>query len=406
MSSLAYHHKPNGATYVYEVHSYWDKEKNGPRNKQICLGRLDPESGEVILSKRRRKLSEADLTPTSSDPVQEAVKGPDPLIEPDISATVFVVGPSMLLDKLAKDTGLASIIRHCFPDLHREILSLVYFIVQKGLPLSRSESWSTSHLHPMGEPLSSQRISELLLQIKESDRQKFLSLWLNKIKELDYLCYDLTSISSYSKGNGYLRRGYNRDGENLPQLNLAMLFGQKGGLPAYYRRLPGNINDVATLKATIKNLDFLGSKMLHFILDRGFYSEANIDELLARHKHFTIALPSRRKWLENIIDRYRDSIGYPENYHQINGHETLFAETHLHKWGKDSRRTYLHIFYNAQRAAEDFDSFTSELLNYKEEVEAGKKVEAHYDDYERFLIIKQTPKRGLSVTFNHAEIDK
>jgi hypothetical protein len=407
MTSRAYHHKPNGTTYVYEVHSYWDKEKNGPRNKQICLGKLDPATGEIIPSKRRRKLTAAAFIPT---PFKAAGQGTtvrqetQAQVAPGISATVLVAGPSLLLDKLAKDTGLASLIRRCFPDFHQEMLSLVYFIVQKGLPLSRSESWSTSHLHPMGKPIASQRISELLLQTNESDRQNFLSLWLKKITDSEYLCYDLTSVSSYAKDNDYIEYGYNRDGESLPQLNLAMLLGQKSGLPAYYRRMPGNINDVSTLKTTMLNLDFLGARGLHFVLDRGFYSQANVNELLARRQHFTMAVPSRRKWIEDIIELYRDSIEYPNNYHQLNDHETLFVKTHLHTWGEDRRRTYLHIYYNAKRAAEDFDRFTSNLLKFKQEVESGKKVAAHQTDYDRFLIIRQTPKRGVSVSFNEPEI--
>ena len=43
--------------------------------------------------------------------------------------------------------------------------------------------------------------------------------------EDDYLCYDITSISSYSQGNEFVRHGYNRDREPLPQVNMAMLFG-------------------------------------------------------------------------------------------------------------------------------------------------------------------------------------
>ena len=61
-----------------------------------------------------------------------------------------------------------------------------------------------------------------------------------------------------------MRYGYNRDGDRLPQVNLALLFGQKSGRPAYYRRMPGKISDVATLRTTIKSLDFLGASGMHY----------------------------------------------------------------------------------------------------------------------------------------------
>ena len=48
------HHvnKTTGVTYVYESVSYWDKEKKQSRNKQVCIGKLNPINGEFIPSKR------------------------------------------------------------------------------------------------------------------------------------------------------------------------------------------------------------------------------------------------------------------------------------------------------------------------------------------------------------------
>lgn len=40
--------KRSGITYVYESISYWDKEKKQSRAKRKLLGRLDPETGEIV----------------------------------------------------------------------------------------------------------------------------------------------------------------------------------------------------------------------------------------------------------------------------------------------------------------------------------------------------------------------
>jgi len=389
MASLAHHHnKKTGATYVYSVTSYWDKEKKAPRNRQVCIGRLDKATGEVMPTARKRKV------------IERAA------VAPGVTASVRIAGPFMLLEKLSGETGLAALVKRCFPEQHEMMMSLVHFIVHKGLPLSRSESWSTGHLHPMGGIIASQRISELLAEITEDDRQRFLSLWLAKMTEDDYLCYDITSVSSYSRGNEYVKFGYNRDCESLPQINLAMLFGQKSRLPAYYRRMQGNISDVATLKTTVKSLDFLGANPLHLVLDRGFYSESNITELLDKRYHFTIAVPSGRKWVQSVIDIHHESISSPRNYRQIDDSEALHVVTDLRSWGENKRRAYLHVYYNAHQAADEFDRFTRELLTYKQEIESGCPDKQHEESYALFLRIRQTPKRGLSVTFNDQEIQK
>lgn len=392
MGNISYqHNKKTGAVYVYSVESYWDKDKKAPRTKQLYLGVLNKETGEVIPAKRRMPRSE------KSQSAAIATASP---------ARAQVVGPSLVLDKIAQDTGVASILKRCFPQSYQQILSLVYFVVHKGLPLSRSEIWSQNNRHPVGEPFGSQRVSELLLQIGESDRQKFLSLWLGRMTEQDYLCYDITSISSYAQANEYVHYGYNRDGERLPQVNLAMLFGQKSGLPAYYRRMPGKISDVATLRTTVKSLDFLDASGLHFILDRGFYSQNNIDEMLSRRHHFTMGVPCGRKWIEDIMDQHYEKIASPGNYLAISDKEALYAVSQLHSWGPERRRTYLHLYYNAKQAADDFDGFTRKLLQYKEELESGNRVKANEEAYRRYLIVKQTPKRGLRVCFNEEAVEK
>ena len=389
MASQTYHHnKKTGVTYVYSVHSYWDKEKKRPANKQVCLGKLNKETGELIPSNRNKTIAKRAA------------------LAPEVTVRAQVAGTYMLLEKLTSQTGLYSMLKKCFPEIHAEILSMVYFIVQKGLPLSHCEPWSVGHLHPYDAPLMTQRISELLRCINENDRQRFLSLWLSKIMEHDYLCYDITSVSSYAERNEYLKYGYNRDQETLPQINLAMLFGQKSRLPAYYRRMPGNITDVATLKTTMKSLDFLGASGMHFVLDRGFYSEQNIDELFDRRHKFTIALPSGRKWVENIVDKYTDTIQSPTNYLKNDDSESLFVKTVLHKWGKNSKRSYMHIYFNDRQAAAEFDRFTNEMLQYKEEVETNERIKEHEEYYQRYLIIKETPKRGIKVLFNDGEIRK
>lgn len=47
--------KRSGITYVYENKAYWDKEKKQSRAKRTLIGRLDPETGEVIPTDGRMK---------------------------------------------------------------------------------------------------------------------------------------------------------------------------------------------------------------------------------------------------------------------------------------------------------------------------------------------------------------
>ena len=65
--------------------------------------------------------------------------------------------------------------------------------------------------------------------------------------EKEYWAYDTTSISSYSESLRQVKYGMNKEQDGLPQLNMALLFGQESNLPFYYRKLCGNISDVKTV---------------------------------------------------------------------------------------------------------------------------------------------------------------
>ena len=67
MSSVVYQtNKQTGITYAYESVSYWDKEKKQPRSKRKYLGRVDPETKEII-RKKDKKSNSAEIVVGSVD---------------------------------------------------------------------------------------------------------------------------------------------------------------------------------------------------------------------------------------------------------------------------------------------------------------------------------------------------
>ena len=378
--------KKTGVTYVYEAVSVWNKELKQARNKQVCIGKIDPTTGKIIPSKRL-------------SPQQAALR------DPSVTATAQIVGPAVVLNELSKSTGLASLLKSCFPKTYRQILAMASYLALQGGALSHCSSWAKSHEPDLATSLSSQRISEIISSIGLDEKETFLVKWMKKALEDDYICYDITSISSYSELNEFIKYGYNRDKEKLPQLNLAMLFGQKTALPLYYHRVPGSITDVSTLHNLVLTFKALQVKRMHFVMDKGFYSKKNIDELVQHRDRFTIGIPLNNKWLQQAIDDVHETIHGPAGYRKLDD-EVLYVHSRLYPWGDENRRCYLHLYYNASSHAKDVDSFNEELLQYKLEIESGKPVTEHKKAYADFLIQKRTPKRGLMVTYNNEAISQ
>ena len=68
MAIVKQYHKDTDTTYVYESISYWDEEKKQSRSKRRVIGKLDPETGEIIpTGKRGRKAKEGVSAPAGEN---------------------------------------------------------------------------------------------------------------------------------------------------------------------------------------------------------------------------------------------------------------------------------------------------------------------------------------------------
>ena len=48
MAIIQQYHKASDTTYVYESTSYWVPELGQARSKRKCIGKLDPETGQIV----------------------------------------------------------------------------------------------------------------------------------------------------------------------------------------------------------------------------------------------------------------------------------------------------------------------------------------------------------------------
>ena len=137
-----------------------------------------------------------------------------------------------------------------------------------------------------------------------------------------------------------MQYGKNKEDDRLPKLNLALVFGETSNLPFYYRKLAGNIPDSKTLKHLLAELDTLEFAKMKLVMDRGFYSEENINALFKDHLKFLIAgkmsLNFIRSNLEGIYDNFRSF----EHYNKIFALLTNEAMDAVTCWKSTETRTW------------------------------------------------------------------
>ena len=92
--------KRSGITYAYESVSYCNKEKQQSRAKRKRIGRVDKETGEIILTDGRCRNKERS---SASETVR------------------YFYCATYLLDSIGNKLGIADDLKHCFPATYKQI---------------------------------------------------------------------------------------------------------------------------------------------------------------------------------------------------------------------------------------------------------------------------------------------
>jgi len=403
MSIVKLKNKKNGMTYVYESEGYWDKEKQQARNKRKCIGKVDPETGQIVYNKRY--LEELQRS-------AQVKRGP----QPSTSFSRLFCGATALFDRIGEQLGIVDHLKRCFPESYKQILSIAYFLIlEEKNAMSRFERWSRTHSHPYGKNLPSQRSSELFLSIREDAKQRFFALRSQLVSETEYLAYDTTSISSYSESLQQVKYGRNKEHDPLAQINLALLFGEKTRQPVCYRKLAGNIPDVKTVRKLLRDLAVLNIRKVKLVMDRGFYSEANVNELYRVHFKFLMAVPISLRFVQDHLDPLGEEWIARKNYSSRHG---LYVRTVKTDWAytqtkprsgvqvEEVRRISLHLYYNEQRAADEKVRFNKLLDVLQEELLSDQRNPKHEKLYAKYFEVTHTPVRGKKVVAKEEAIQQ
>lgn len=147
----------------------------------------------------------------------------------------------------------------------------------------------------------------------------------------------------------------------------------------------GNIPDSKTVKHLLEDLDILGFGKTKFVMDRGFYSEDNINGLYHEHVKFLVGTRLSLKFIKKNLDDVYDDIRMFNNYDDSiatygytvsTGWDYIQERPYKGDTIRDKRRMYIHYYYSIEKGADD----------------------------EQFFEVKTTPKRGRQVNYKEDAI--
>jgi len=371
--------------YIFEGQSY--RDANGkPRNKRVAIGKIDLKTGQRVY--KQEYLARMKIAGT---PVKQPTSVKEFSVDDVRMSQIKEYGLFYLLKEIGVRSGLLDSLAGAMPDLWQEVFTLACHLVSTGDPFMHCSDWvnDTATL-PVGS-MSSQRISKITALITAEMRDGFYTRWCARRAEEEYLALDITSTSSYSEFIDDVEWGYNRDGEELPQVNICMLMGEKSRLPIYQVVYAGSLRDVSTLEATLSLFDGVtGGRPMLAVMDKGFYSKRNVDRMLfpVAGRKFIIAVPFTSNFARKQVEDERDGIDNIRNAVVICG-DSMRVVTKDATWdGKHN--VFTHIYFVPAKAFRKREELFAHVAVLREEAYASPEKCINSEEHGKYLSIQKS----------------
>jgi transposase len=383
----------------------------------VAIGRLDPATGEPVY-----KQEYIDRMAAAGTPVQSSAKNDKDIGTISVNSEagdfhrkkiqnvldrVKDFGVFYFLQSIAEKINLLDILAQTIPECWQEVFVLACYLIASDKPVMYCNEWVSSNESFDVGSMSSQRISELLEAFGNSERHAFYQEWYRHIREQEYIALDITSVSSYSKQMAECEWGYNRDHENIPQVNICMLFGEESKLPVFQTIYSGSLKDVSTLESTLSEFTaVVGEKDIMVVMDKGFFSASNVNALIGENDpkgfKFLISVPFTSKFARNQVESERKDIDRIANVIQTSG-SPIRGIHKLRAWGSKEVKLHAHVYYNPEKATKDRNDLFGLVAWLKKLAQKDPDNKKHRNEMKHYLCIRRSEGVNAGVTVSVRE---
>lgn len=377
--------KKDGPQYVYFTTASYRGENGNPTNKRTAIGKLDEKSGMLIPNNNYYNFF------------------PDTTSINFSANTILDFGSMYLIDQILSKLSIKDFLKEAFGShFARNIELIASYMCLDSSVMFYLEDFCTSNFIFDNLVLSSGNASTIFDKITHDGRMKFYKKWVKYIGEKEYIAYDVTSISSYSKGQDDVEFGYNRDKEKLPQINLGMYFGEETGLPIFYTKYAGSILDKSYLKYMMLYNEELNIKNVNFVMDKGFYSKDNIQYMKTKEYPFIMCVSNKLITSNSLLDKHEATISSYANY--IKEMDVYGVKDSVSTYGT---KTDVHIYYDEDKARIQKKDMYIKIEKYDFELSQLKTLtKKQYKLYNTYFDITINNDGSFKHTKSSCKIDK
>ena len=372
--------RKNGDVYILERQTLYD-----PAIKQT----------KILSSRLVSKIPKGTETPVQTRP-KKARSGKVPNSSGQISASRVRVGMMDILEHIGAASGIDNGI-YGGTDIGtaQKIISIArYLLASNGQTLPGILTWQLNHPLPYESGITEDIYHDLFVRVGQDEtlQQNFFANRCATIKDKAVLAYDSTTVSTYSENQTEARYGYNKDDDGLKTIKYLALYSIETRQPVAFTKQPGNLPDVITIENALKQLSVLGLGDAEIVTDNGYHSEHNLAEFFIAGFDFITLVKTSLKWVKAEIDSHADEFESIANacpfdtathgvtvmrmrdYVKVRKYANHKSGTQKGDEETFSRRTYLHLYFNAARKAEQDNAFDEDLFALRKQVVEGANI--------------------------------
>jgi len=275
--------------------------------------------------------------------------------------------------------------------------------------------------HTLVDKLSEYAINKALEAVDPGSVQRFFGDFERRMEasrrasdsvgEMVVCALDTTSISTYSAMLEAAKYGKNKEGDAMAQINLLMICDNLTGIPLYYRSVPGNYSDKSVLDTTLKQLrsaEFRKGTLL--VMDRGFYSQANVVMLLKGNFRFLVGLPLSAGLYKEAIREASEVILDTENFCKPVGmhcwSKGISVDAPRRGRGANSHELALYLFLNPSKQAEEQQKLSRRFSKGKAVLEADPSLSAKGNFYGRYYLLEEDGQGKVTAVHHNKETQR
>lgn len=337
-----------GVTYVY--YSYgraYDADKKYTVPKNTSIGKCPDRNSDMMYPNTNfmRYFPNAEL-PTERKPAYRS--------------GCLRIGTFLVIRKIIAEQHLDELLMNIFGKDSGLFLDLAaYSIITENNAGQYYPDYAFNHpLLTYGMKVySDSKVSDFINSITRDQSISFQNGWNDRHdhRQKIYISYDSTNKNCSAGDLDLVEYGHPKDDCGKPVLNYSIAYDTRNAQPLFYEEYPGSIVDISQLQLMLEKAKGYGYRQIGFILDRGYFSRANIRYMDKCGFEFVIMMKGMKPLVRDLVSGVKGTFEEKREYsirdYKVNG---ITVKRQL--YASDQSERYFHIYFNERRQISERES--------------------------------------------------